>query len=69
MIHLTLKSMKSGFERGRYIGPIVLGEIKLDRAFLVEEEEGALEYKRISSSDQNLIVVEIETEICSDDFP
>ncbi|MGC8932858.1 MAG: hypothetical protein ACP5LQ_06155 [Candidatus Methanodesulfokora sp.] len=69
MIHLTLKSMKPGFERGRYIGPIVLSEIKLDRAFLVEEEEGEFEYKRISSSDQNLIVVEIETEIYPDDFP
>lgn len=67
-IQLKLRSMKPGFERGRYIGPIVLGEIKFDRAFLVEEER-EFGYKRISSPDQNLIVVEVRADICPEDFP
>jgi hypothetical protein len=68
-IYLTLRSMKPGLERGMYIGPIVLGGVKFDKAFLVEEKGDEIEYKRISGlSDQgSLTLVEIRTQACQED--
>lgn len=57
--------MRPGAERGKHIGRIVLGGIRLDDAHLVEEKG---EFRRISgSSDQgHLIIAEMRSEVSSE---